>query len=247
MPEFEKTNSKPDPEHNYSPSKDASKKQGGRRRSGGFKTETASSSANIGEVDPVEALKSEQLNVSNHPKETSADEDSHTVENTAPEKQESARVIDNTDNAVKPRSAPQTSGPQPSEATLAAIQSVEAKIARRRQEERGKKSSPVATKGPAKQVKTGRKTDFKNDSGPTSKPKGGLLSAITQFFNNLFGNAPKSPPTSKNNTRRKSSGSRNYDNKRRGNNSRRGQNNYSQRRGGKNSRGNRQRSTAKPK
>lgn len=243
MPEFEKTNSQPDPEHSYSPSKDASRKQGGRRRSGGFKTETISSSANIGEVDPVEALKSEQLSGSKPTQKTSTDESGHTVENAAPKKQESAKVIENTDDTVKSHNASQTSGPQPSEATLASIQSVEARIARRRQEERGKKSSPVATKGQTKQVKPSRKTDLKNGRGSTSKPKGGLLSAITQFFSNLFGSTPKS----KNNTRRKSSGPKNYENKRRGNNSRRGQKNYSQRRGGKNNRGNGQRSTAKSK
>ena len=70
MPEFEETNNKPNPEHSYTPSTDASKKPRGRRRSGGFKTEVASAStANMGEVNAADALKSEKLSGSGRPPE----------------------------------------------------------------------------------------------------------------------------------------------------------------------------------
>lgn len=62
MPEFEETDSKPNPSHSYTPSTDATKKPRGRRRSGGFKTEVASSStAGMGEVSVTDALKGEKL------------------------------------------------------------------------------------------------------------------------------------------------------------------------------------------
>lgn len=251
MPEFEKTQSQPDPKHNYSPSANASRKQGGRRRSGGFKTETTSSAADIGEVDPIEALKSEQLSGSKRSQETSTDEHSGDVEDVTPEKSESAKAIDDTNNTKISQSAPKTPGPQPSEATLTAIQSVEAKIARRRQEDRGKKSSLVAAERKAKPVNSNRKTDLKNGRASAPASKGGLLCAITQFFSNIFGGESKSAPKSKNSNtrsknRRKSSGYKNHDDKRQRNDSRRGQKNYSQRRRtGKNSRSNGQRSAAK--
>jgi hypothetical protein len=70
MPEFEETNSQPDPSHNYTPSTDASSKPRTRRRSGGFKTEVASAStANIGEVNAAEAVKGEKLSGRARPQE----------------------------------------------------------------------------------------------------------------------------------------------------------------------------------
>ena len=70
MPEFEETNSQPNPSHSYTPSSDASKKPRGRRRSGGFKTEVASSSsAGMGEVSATDALQGEKLSGSARPQQ----------------------------------------------------------------------------------------------------------------------------------------------------------------------------------
>ncbi len=70
MPEFEETDSQPNPSHSYTPSSDASKKPRGRRRSGGFKTEVASSSsAGMGEVSATDALKGEKLSGSARPEQ----------------------------------------------------------------------------------------------------------------------------------------------------------------------------------
>ena len=71
MPEFEETNTTPNPEHNYTPSTDASKKPRGRRRSGGFKTEVASASTgSMGEVSAADALKSEKLSGAARPQQS---------------------------------------------------------------------------------------------------------------------------------------------------------------------------------
>ena len=62
MPEFEETTPNASSSESYVPSTDAAKKPRGRRRSGGFKTEVASSSsAKMGEVSAVSALKEEKL------------------------------------------------------------------------------------------------------------------------------------------------------------------------------------------
>ena len=60
MPEFEENNSQTNSTYSYTPGTGTSKNKGGRRRSSGFKSEATTSTSKIGEVDPVEALKSEK-------------------------------------------------------------------------------------------------------------------------------------------------------------------------------------------
>ena len=123
MPEFEEENVNASPSESYAPSTDASKKPRTRRRSGGFKTEVVSlSNASMGEVSASQALKEEKLSgapsatQSHEPRESHGDRERKPRESRAPR---------------EPRT---DANPQPSPETLAAIASVEAKIAQRRAE-----------------------------------------------------------------------------------------------------------------
>lgn len=143
MPEFEETDSQPNPSHNYTPSTDASKKPRGRRRSGGFKTEVASTStAGMGEVSAADALKSEKLSGSPSvaaPEERPKRERQPRAERSA--HSEASEVHQETPAPASEKPEPREkrapreeriTNPQPSEATLAAIEKVEASIAERR-------------------------------------------------------------------------------------------------------------------
>ena len=193
MPEFEEENVNASPSESYAPSIDASKKPRTRRRSGGFKTEVANvSNASIGEVSANHALKGEKL--SGKPSATK----SHALR--------------------EPRT---DANPQPSPKTLAAIASVEAKIAERRAERDSRRVE-----------RSERKPRKQGDGKPTHKK--GLLASILS----IFGLGPKEEPT------KKRGGNRGGQNRRRGGQNRRrgGQN---RRRGGQGGRRNNRRSKEK--
>ena len=152
MPEFEEENVNASPSESYAPRTDASKKPRTRRRSGGFKTEVANvSNACIGEVSVNQALKEEKL--SGKPS---------AIQSHAPR---------------EPRTE---ANPQPSPETLAAIASVEAKIAKRRAE----RDSRRARRNERKSIKQG---------GDKPAHKKGLFASILS----IFGFGPKAEPTKK--------------------------------------------------
>ena len=175
MPEFEEPDSQPNPDHNYTPSSNAQKKTGGRRRSGGFKSDAVPSNSAIGEVDPSEALKLE-VEKSQPIFETTAE---------APENDPTPEATDPIANTPKEprRSWAASKQPQPSEATLQSIQSVEEKIARRRAE--------IEKKRPPRDSR--ERTSRKRRSGSTQKNTSvGLLRAIKGLFGKLFGKGSES-------------------------------------------------------
>ncbi len=170
MPEFEEENVNASPSESYAPSIDASKNPRTRRRSGGFKTEVANvSNASIGEVSANLALKGEKL--SGKPSATK----SHA-----------------------PREPRTDANPQPSPETLAAIASVEAKIAERRAER------------DSRRVERSERKPRKQGDGKPAHKKGLLASIIS-----IFGLGPKEEPT------KKRGGNRGGQNRRRGGQNRR--------------------------
>ena len=181
MPEFEETDSQPNPDHSYTPSSDAQnsntqKNTGGRRRSGGFKSDAVPSNSQIGEVDPSEVLQVEAVKSQPIPKDS--------VE--APK----AGSNDATTEPVEKSSgAPRRSGtpkqPQPSEATLQSIQVVEGRIAKRKTEIEKKRPAGDATKG--------RKTKKRGPRSPKSSQPTGLFAGVFGFLGKLFGKDSKSP------------------------------------------------------
>ena len=166
MPEFEESDPQPDPQHSYTPGTGAPKSKGGRRRSGGFKSEATASNSNIGEVNPTEALKADAQKGRSQPKGAPK------AQKTCSTKGDSSK---STSCSIKMQ--PSTDAkPQPEKATLDSIKKVEEKIARRRVE--SEKSRPA--KGATGSKKRARKTSEKAS-------KGGILAAIFQFFGSLFG------------------------------------------------------------
>lgn len=205
MPEFEEKDAQPDPEHNYTPSASAPQKnKGGRRRSGGFKSEAVPSNSKIGEIDPAEALKAEvKKSASSPPKVTEAQKSGLSQCSNAPK-----------ESCCMDTKKSKSSKPQPEKATLDSIKKVEERIARRRAE--GEK---------VRSERNERK--LKNCSNRTQKRakeavNGGMLAAIGRFFGSFFGgssedSSTKGParssqrrsPRSKN--QRRGNGSRNND------------------------------------
>ncbi len=179
MPEFEENNSQTNSTYSYTPSTSTSKnKGGGRRRSGGFKSEATAITPKIGEVDPTEALKAEKTKKNNPP----ASEVS--------EKKESRSVKTSKASSKKHASEKTTKAtdlkPQPSKETLNSIKSVEEKIARRRAE--NEKNRPV------KKESVSKKKNVRTHKQNKSSDQGGLLAAIGQFFGKLLGNSTKAQP-----------------------------------------------------
>lgn len=173
MPEFKETDPKTDPTHNYTPSKSASTNKGGRRRSGGFKSEATPSNQKIGEVDPAEVLKADITKSSPKPENQANSEASCSIK-----KSKSSPSSCNLDRA--PKSADGT--PQPSQATLDSIKKVEERISRRRAEiEKNQSGKSYSDSNKRNQQRRGKST----------KKKGGLLGTIAQFFGSLFGGSPK--------------------------------------------------------
>lgn len=162
MPEFEETPTNPNPTYSYTPSTSTASQKGGRRRSGGFKSEAVPSNSKIGEVDPAEALKEENVFSQKEPKPSTA---------------ASSEAAPNKTSKAKGSKA------QPSEATLDSIKRVEEKIAKRRAESE-KNRTPRTNKSQNKpQSRAGRKSNPSSD--------GGILAAITRFFGALLGNSSK--------------------------------------------------------
>ena len=195
MPEFEEENVNASPSESYAPSIDASKKPRTRRRSGGFKTEVVSlSNASIGEVNANQALKEEKLSGTQSATQSHETCESHGDREDRPRRERKPR------ESRAPRGPRIDANPQPSPETLAAIASVEAKIAERRAE-RDSRSVERSERKPRKQ----------GDGKPTHKK--GLLASILS----IFGLGTKEEPT------KKRGGNRGGQNRRRmGQNRRRG-------------------------
>jgi hypothetical protein len=178
MPEFEEENVNASPSESYTPSTDASKKPRTRRRSGGFKTEVANvSNANIGEVSANEALKEEKLSgtpsvaQSHETSEPRGDRDDQPRRKRKPRSEREPRA---------PREPRTDANPQPSTETLAAIASVEAKIAERRAERDARRAERDKTR-PAKTERNARKPR-KSGGGKPAQKKKGLLASILSIF-----------------------------------------------------------------
>lgn len=174
MPEFEENNPQKNSTYSYTPSTGTSRKKGGRRRSGGFKSEADASSSKIGEVDPTEALEEEVQKSSSQPDKGIAES-----ENDSPQNSKSSLIK----NASGKKSMTEGSRPQPSKATLESIKDVEEKIAVRRAE--SEKNRPTKTDSSKRK---NRNRACKKD---VSSSKGGFLATIFQFFGTLLGNRPK--------------------------------------------------------
>ena len=185
MPEFEEENVNASPSESYAPSTDASKKPRTRRRSGGFKTEVFSlNNASIGEVNANQALKEEKL--SGTPSATQSHEtcESHGDREDRPRRERKPR------ESRAPREPRINANPQPSPETLAAIASVEAKIAERRAERDARRAERDKTR--TAQTKPNEQKPRKQLGGKPA-PKKGLLASILS----IFGLGPKAAPTKK--------------------------------------------------
>ena len=183
MPEFEEPEAASSSKQNYTPSTDATDKPRTRRRSGGFKTAPPATHSGLGEIDPAEALKTEKLSGTSKPAPK-------------PKRERSAP------KATKPKAekpAHRTSNPQPSPATLAAIQRVEARLDERRQARGARRSDRDKTRS--------GKSDHKpagQRGGSGKKPEsGGLIASILNFFG-----LGSKPPVRKKSGPSKSPGSR---------------------------------------
>ena len=192
MPEFEEENVNASPSESYTPSTDASKKPRTRRRSGGFKTEVANvSNANIGEVSANQALKEEKLSgtpSATHSNETRETSESQGDREDRPRRERKPRQPRGEREPREPRT---DANPQPSPETLAAIASVEAKIAERRAERDARRAERDKSR-PAKTERSARK-QRKSGGGKPAQKKKGLLASILS----IFGLGPKAAPTKK--------------------------------------------------
>ena len=184
MPEFEEENVNASPSESYAPSTDASKKPRTRRRSGGFKTEVVSlSNTSIGEVSANQALKEEKL--SGAPSATRSHEprESHGDREDRPRRERKPRQPRDEREPRAPREPRTDANPQPSPETLAAIASVEAKIAERRAERDKTRTT---------QTKPNERKPRKQGGGKPAPKKGLLVSILS-----IFGLGPKTAPTKK--------------------------------------------------
>ena len=180
MPEFEEAKPQSNPEHSYAPSSSNLQEKGGRRRSGGFKSEVKTSEAKIGEVNPAEVLEAA--------KQTSAPSSNKTTEikkacSTKKPKSSSEKCC--SDKTKKS----QSSTPQPSKATLESIKGVEAKIAKRSAED--KKARPAGSNR-----KSGKQKDSAYKKSKSSN-ESGLFAAIGRFLGTLFAGDSKNGSQSK--------------------------------------------------
>lgn len=226
MPEFEEPKPTASSSESYVPSKDADSKPRTRRRSGGFKTEVATrSTAKIGEVSAVDALKEEKLSgaVKSADAATPAEEphaERFGREPRAPrdsnpqrEKREPEAREERAPKPKQERREPAVrsdANPQPSEATLAAIARVEARLNERRTERDARRAERDKNR-PARTERTERKPSASNRAKKPQgkKSKGGLLAAISGFIGKLFGKkAPKGKQRSTGPRNEKSRGGR---------------------------------------
>ena len=218
MPEFEEENVNASQSQSYTPSTDASKKPRTRRRSGGFKTEVVSlSNAKMGEVNASEGLKKEKLSGKptasevREPRAQREDKPRRERKPREPRGERPTREPRGERPAREPRGereprqkreprAPRTdANPQPSPETLAAIASVEAKIAARRAERDARraerdKNRPAKAERPARAERTERKPNARSEGSKKPAPKKkGLLASILS----IFGLGPKEAPAPK--------------------------------------------------
>ena len=159
MPEFEHSKPQANPEHNYTPSKDAKPRT--RRRSGGFQKEYESiPQGNMGEIDPVDALKAEKLSSDTKP-------------------------IEDQEEIISKGFSGNKAIPQPSEATLAAIQRVEERIAQRKAEWEARREERRKSHSAAAQDRDGNRLPNKKNSRSGSRKQGkkkGWLASILSIF-----------------------------------------------------------------
>ena len=185
MPEFEEENINASPSESYAPSTDASKKPRTRRRSGGFKTEVVSlSNASIGEVNANQAFKEEKLSGTSSATQSRKTCESHGDREDSPCRERKPR------ESRAPREPRTDANPQPSPETLAAIASVEAKIAERRAERDARRAE--RDKPRTAQTKPNEHKPRKQVGGKPA-PKKGLLASILS----IFGLGPEAAPTKK--------------------------------------------------
>ena len=209
MPEFEEENVNASPSESYAPSTDASKKPRTRRRSGGFKTEVVSlSNTSIGEVSANQALKEEKLSGTPSPTQSHEPRESHGDREDRPRRERKPRQPRDEREPRAPREPRTDANPQPSLGTLAAIASVEAKIAERRAERDARRAERDKTRT-AQTKPNGRKP--RKQGGGKPAPENGLLVSILS----IFGLGPKVEPT------KKRGGNRGGQNRRRGGQNRR--------------------------
>lgn len=206
MPEFEDEHPNAPQSQSYTPSTDASKKPRTRRRSGGFKTEVASTStANIGEVSAADALKQEKLSGSGKPadaapkrSEKPARKERSERKPREPREPKAEREPREPKAARAPREKREPrreTNPQPSPETLAAIASVEAKIAERKTERDARRAERDKNKPKKAENQAQTKSAPKKQNKPAAKKKqGGLIAAIAGFFGKLFGSEPEPTP-----------------------------------------------------
>jgi hypothetical protein len=230
MPEFEQTDSQPNPAHSYSPSKDAAKKPRTRRRSGGFKTEVASSgSGNMGEVNPADALKQEKLSGSARRDEPRAERPARQPrterrdQDQAPRAQREPRAprerAPRNDESPEPRATRQeraprepreerVTNPQPSAATLDAIKRVEAQIAERRAERDARRKEREKNRPTQTQRKSESRSKAPQPKGK-NKPvrKLGLFATILNFFGKFIGIEIEEKPSKRDGGRKTQSNS----------------------------------------
>lgn len=206
MPEFEDNAPKSNQAQSYTPSKDASAKPRTRRRSGGFKTElAASATGSMGPVDPTEALKSEKLSGSGKPTEETTQSKEPRIERaTRAKKPEATATALKESTAREPREDKPKANPQPSPETLAAITTVESRLAERKAEREARRAEREKNRPAKKASRPAEKKAAQKKSPPNRKGKQqetGILTAIKGFFGKLFGSKQK-PAKKKSNNRR---------------------------------------------
>lgn len=218
MPEFEEVSPETNPQHNYVPSTDA--KPRSRRRSGGFKKELSSATADskMGEVDPAEMLQSESLSGSN---ETSTP--AETIDSTEPTIDAETASTDKIVATPPPTHSQHehtdspSATPEPSAETLAAIKRVDARLIERRAERDAKYAARKKARDAGDLTSTRNRRSHKKTA-----PKKGLLAAILS----IFGIGTKKPKSNRSRGRgRRPQGNRSNQNRRRGGQNR-GRQNY---------------------
>lgn len=218
MPEFEDAKENTSPGVSYTPSSDAEKKPRTRRRSGGFKTEVQSmTNANIGEVDPTNALKHEKL--SGRPSNT----DESKPDRSERPRRERSRDRKDGDTPKRESKRPErelsdrpVADPKPSEATLAAIAKVEERLEKRKAEKEARRATrgdnrnrerrgdspkkrseqPKGGSGQDRKKRSGGQThsqnarsDMRYAESDTIQPQssGGIFGAIKRLLSGIFG------------------------------------------------------------
>lgn len=202
MPEFEEHQQTDSQAESYTPSTDATAKPRTRRRSGGFKTDAASASkGNMGPVNPTEALKEEKLSGSGQP--AAANSAPRSERSDRPERSERAPRKERAPRSERParedkprkerapRKERPVANPQPSAETLAAIATVEARLAERKTERDARRAERDKNRPAKKERKPAAKKTAKKAPRNKPQPKGGIIAAITGFFGKLFGAEPE--------------------------------------------------------